>query len=125
MIGVVTQLRAAGYDISLQGDEISLNFIVGGEPDSTVVLPLIEELRVYKSDLQELLRPAKGTLNLNLSQAIDSARDWQDLSEICDQIDTAFNVGELAAEQADPLIAAVITRSRELPEVAGYKPVSE
>ena len=57
-----------------------------------------------------------------ISQAIGLARDWQDLSRIWPRIDEAFKEGELTPEQADPLISAVINRSRELPVVAGYRP---
>ncbi len=50
-----------------------------------------------------------------ISEAILRARDWVDLSAICDRIDKACNVGELPDDEADRLIAAVKTRSREVP----------
>ena len=121
MIGVIFQLRAAGYDISLHGDEIALDFFGDGDPDVGVVMPLIEQVKMSKTALQQYLKQEEMEVDDGINQAIGCARDWQDLSEICDQIDTAFKVGELAPEQADPLIAAVITRSRAIPEVAATR----
>lgn len=118
MIGVVSQLRAAGYDISLQGDEISLDFVGDDDPDEAVVWPLIEEMKANKGDLiHSLKREALFVVTIGL--AIARARDWEDLSAICDRIDMACNLGELPVEQADQLIAAIKTRSREVTESAG------
>ena len=54
---------------------------------------------------------------ISISDAIDAARDWEDLSAIRDRIDTAVNVGELSEMNADSLIERVKGK-KGLPEVA-------
>ena len=118
MIRLAFQLRAAGYDIGLQGDEITLDFFGDGDPDGAVVKPLIEQVKVNKAALLQYLRHEEMSAAI-IGQAIGRARDWDDLSAICDRMDMAVNTGDLGLEQADRLIAVVKTRSQQLPEIAG------
>jgi hypothetical protein len=115
MIGVVFELRSAGYDVSLQGDEIALDFTGDDDPDSAVVRPLIEEMKANKADLiHSLKREALCAANIGL--AISRARDWEDLSVIWPHMDIVFNMGNLTAQEHDSLVAQVKARSREVPE---------
>lgn len=93
-------------------------------------LERIQSHTATKTPIQRACKPPKspsdgfaGSLDrrfqdeMALSEAIARARDWQDLSAVCDRIDLACNLGELPVEQADRLIADVKERSREVPEM--------
>ena len=120
MSQVAFQLRASGYEISLEGDKIALDFFGDGDPDVGVVKPLIEQVKMSKTALMQYLKQEEMEA-ASISQATGCARDWQDLSATCDTIDTVFNLGQLTPEQADRLIKEVVVRSRAIPEVAATR----
>ena len=51
-----------------------------------------------------------------LSQAIQQAQDWPDLSAILEQVQAVFEAGELEPQQAEELGVQVAEVSRQLPE---------
>jgi hypothetical protein len=58
---IVSELESAGYQFTLNGDQIRFNLAPGREVDPEIVKPLLEELRVHKQEVLDYLRQREET----------------------------------------------------------------
>ena len=115
---LIARLGSAGYELGLREDQVVLNYVGKGKPDSIVDRPLIEEARARKAELRRRLKK-EAMIATNIGQTIRRARDWQDLSVIWPHMDVVLTMGNLTAEEHGSLLSRLKARSRELPETAG------
>jgi hypothetical protein len=137
MNSILSQLREAGYDVGLQGEEIALEYVGDGQPDAAVVEPLLAEVAARKGEmicilgasrvepgvgagdserLSELLEKGIEGIAGALRRAIDRARDWDDLNQICVDNQAAFEAKLIDGDTSYHLAGLVLSRSRMLPE---------
>jgi len=58
---VVDALRAAGYEVRLEGDSVAWQWVSEGSPDPELARPLIEALKQEKAEAVEALREEQRT----------------------------------------------------------------
>jgi hypothetical protein len=57
-----------------------------------------------------------------LRQKVQRARDWDDLEALLDDIQGAYDAGEITSEELKSLVGYVADRSRQVPERMGQAP---
>ena len=76
---VLSHLRAIGYQIQLEGEEIVCCWQGPGKPDAVQVRPLIEELRQHKAEAIESLRKGQIRPDAGLpSNLADWPEEWRE-----------------------------------------------
>ena len=66
---LIARLGSAGYELGLREDQVVLNYVGKGKPDSIVDRPLIEEARARKADLRRRLKK-EAMIATNIGQTI-------------------------------------------------------
>jgi hypothetical protein len=120
MNSVLSQLRQAGYDIGLQGEEIVLEYVGEGHPDAAVVEPLLAEVAAQKADMIQCLSDAAdgALLEMPLNQLAQSGICREVHSKVLDEhVIFAADNAEVPADT--PL---VVYRAAELQLLLGATP---
>jgi len=91
MNSILSQLREAGYDVGLQGEEIALEYVGDGQPDAAVVEPLLAEVAARKGEMICILGASRVEPGVG-------AGDSERLSELLEKESRASP--ELSGEQS-------------------------
>ena len=87
--GLLSELSAIGYEISLKGEKIQLHYQKEGRPPEAVV-PLLDELKKHKAEVVNMLRMGKVVSpdELTPSQPISWSLEFQALIDWFMELDT-------------------------------------
>jgi hypothetical protein len=101
---LLSQLKEAGYDIGLQGENIVLEYVGEGQPDAVAVEPLLTEVKARKAEMTRYLSEGHSHTTADIIEhAIGKAQTWEDLSRLCEDIDAAYRADNIDLEVADEL----------------------
>lgn len=130
---IIEGLATAGYRVTLEGGKIRLHYERQADPDPALVVPLIKKLQANKATAVAYLQqraplPAASAEAdtsghfKTLCQAIHQAVSWSALEAILDDVQTAYQIGDLSQDEAENLGQLAMQKAHMLPETAEAAP---
>ena len=114
-MNTLSRLRAIGYQIQVEGEEIVCRWEGSGRPEAAQVRPLLEELRQHKAEAIEELTGSHAALGADLPSVLtDWPEEW--LESYLERVAIMHHDGGLewheAERRAEELVRQACRRRR-------------